>query len=232
MRDREIDDILNRAAAASPGVDPALLDRVSSSIGGSLRPVRPLPPSWVLITALAAVAVTVAVGGAARLGLYGIQEMSAAAIGLVFPLLGVLIWLTAAVCVSEMIPGSRHRIAPGALLAAACAALIAAFALLFHDYSSEDFVAEGIVCLKAGLLHALPAALLGWLVLRRGFAVDSLAAGFAIGSLSGLAGVSMLELHCPYFEAPHVMVWHTAVLLVSGLMGVVLVWAGRLLHRR
>ncbi len=232
MRDGEIDDILNRAAGASQGVDPTLLDRVSRSIGGSLRPVRTLPPSWVLITALAAVSVAVAVGGAARLGLYGIQEMTAVEIGLVFPLLGILIWLTAAVCVSEMIPGSRHRIAPGVLLAAACLALTADFAVLFHDYSSEDFVAEGIVCLKAGLLHALPTALLSWLVLRRGFAVDSLAAGFAIGTLSGLAGVSMLELHCPYFEAPHVMVWHTAVLLVSGVMGVLLAWASRLLRRR
>jgi hypothetical protein len=232
MRDPEIDDILNRAAGASPEVDPALLDRVSQSIGASLRPVRPLPPSWILVSALAAVSVAVAVGGAARLGLYGIQEMRPVDMGLIFPVLGILVWLAAAVCVSEMIPGSRRRIAPGVLLAAACVALTADFAVLFHDYSSEDFVAEGVVCLKAGLLHAVPAALLSWLVLRRGFAVDSVAAGFAIGTLSGLAGVSMLELHCPYFEAPHVMVWHTAVLLVSGLTGVVLVWAGRLFRRR
>src|SRR4051812_22850045 len=43
-----------------------------------------------------------------------------------------------------------------------------------------------------GLLHAIPAALISWLVLRRGFAVNSLAAGLAIGTLAGMAGVSML----------------------------------------
>jgi hypothetical protein len=58
------------------------------------------------------------------------------------------------------------------------------------------------------------------LLLRRGFAVNSTAAGLAQGTLAGLAGVTMLELHCPIFEAPHVLVWHIAVLPVCGLVGV------------
>jgi len=62
--------------------------------------------------------------------------------------------------------------------------------------------------------------------------VDSLGAGLARGALAGLAGVGMLELHCPNFEAPHVMVWHTAVLPLSAAAGALLAWSSRSLKRR
>jgi hypothetical protein len=44
------------------------------------------------------------------------------------------------------------------------------------------------------------------------------------GTLAGLAGVTMLELHCPNFEALHVMLWHTAVVPASGAAGALLGW--------
>lgn len=158
--------------------------------------------------------------------------MSAVEIALIFPVLLALICLAAVVCVSEMVPGSRHRVAPWVLLASGCVALTAVFAVLFTDYRSERFVSQGVACLKAGLLHAIPTAVIGWWVLHRGFAVNSLAAGVAVGTLSGLAGVGMLELHCQNFEAPHVMVWHTAVLALSGALGAVLVSVGRSFRRQ
>ena len=225
MRDRDIDDVLKRAAGASPDVDPALLDRIARSIGGGLRPVTPLPPSWVLASALVVVCVAVAVAGAALLGPHGIQKMNATEIGLIFPVLGILVWLAAAVYAGEMIPGSRRIVGPKMLAASGSLTLIAVFALLFHDYRTERFMPQGLTCLTAGLLHAIPAGLGSWLVLRRGFAVNGLAAGLAGGVLAGLAGVSMLELHCANFEAPHVMLWHTAVLPLSGAAGAMLAWA-------
>ena len=227
MRDDEIDEVLRQAAGASPNVDPALLDRVSRSIGASLRPVRPLPAPPVLIGALVAVCVAVAAAGAALLGPHGIQRMNTAEIGLIFSTLGILIWLAAAVSVSEMIPGSPRRVAAWVPPAAGSLALIAIFALLFHDYRTERFVPQGMACLTAGLLHAIPTAIAGWWILHRGFAVNSLAAALAQGSLAGLAGVCMLELHCPNFEAPHLMLWHTAVLWLSAATGALLVWAVR-----
>jgi hypothetical protein len=60
-------------------------------------------------------------------------------------------------------------------------------------------------------------------VLRRGFAVNPAGAGLAAGTLAGLAGLLMLEIHCPNFRAPHVMVWHTAVVPVSAVTGWLLV---------
>ena len=95
----------------------------------------------------------------------------------------------------------------------------------FTTIGTERFVSQGMTCLIAGLLFALPASLAWWL-LSRGFAVNSVAAGLAKGTLAGLAGVTMLELHCPNFEAPHVMVWHIAVLPVSAAIGMLAAWAG------
>ncbi len=120
---------------------------------------------------------------------------------------------------------------PGIPAGAGSLALLAVFAVLFHDYRTDHFVSQGIVCLTAGLLHAIPAGLASWLLLRRGFAVNSVAAGLVAGTLAGLAGVTMLELHCANFEALHVMLWHTAVMPVSAAAGALLGWAAQLTPR-
>ena len=103
MRDGDIDEVFKRAQAAAPNLDPALLDRISSSIGSSLRPVRPMAPPWLFIAALLAVCAAVAAGGAILLGAFGIRRMNATEIGTIFPVLGMLIWAAAAVSVSEII---------------------------------------------------------------------------------------------------------------------------------
>ena len=224
MKDREINDILKQAARVPHDVDPALLDRVARSIGPTLRPVRPLPQAWVLAGGLVLVCAAVALAGAARLGLAGVEELNGLKRGLIFPALGILIWLAAAASAGEMVPGSRRRVAPGVLLGAGCLALAAVFALLFHDYHTTHFVPQGIACLTAGLMLAIPAAVVSWLLLRRGFAVHRVAAGTAAGTLAGLAGVTMLELHCANFEFWHVLLWHTAVVPVSGAAGALLGW--------
>jgi hypothetical protein len=102
------------------------------------------------------------------------------------------------------------------------------FAFLFRDYQTDHFFSIGIVCLLTGLLHAIPAALLGWLLIRRGFAVNPVSAGLVAGMLGGLAGVGVLELHCPNFQAIHVLVWHTAVVALSATAGALAGWALRL----
>jgi hypothetical protein len=222
VRDREIDEILKRAAQTPHDVDPALLDRVARSIGSSLGPVRPLPPAWVLAGGLALICAAVALAGGTRLGLYGIQRLSVLERALIFPALAILIWLAATACAGEMVPGSRRRVAPGLLLGAGSLGLVAVFAVLFHDYGTDRFVSQGLTCLSAGLLHAIVAGLAAWVILRRGMAVNSVAAGLAAGTLAGLAGAAMLELHCPNFEAPHVMLWHTAVVPLSAAAGALL----------
>ena len=99
------------------------------------------------------------------------------------------------------------------------ATLFFAFALLFDDYHTTRFLSGGIVCLSVGVLHAIPAACLAAWFLRRGFAVEPVAAGAIAGTFGGLSGVTMLELHCPNLEAPHVLFWHVAVVPVSAALG-------------
>jgi hypothetical protein len=232
MRDEDIDDILKQAAEAKQDVDPALLNRISMSIGSGLRPVHALSPAWILAGGLFLICGVVAVGGAIVLGPHGVQKMSAVERGLIFSILSILVWLAATLCVAEAIPGSRRPMSPWLLVGTGCIGLGAVFALLFHDYRTERFISQGWACLRAGLILALPASWAAWGILKRGFAVNPVTAGLAIGTLGGLAGVTMLELHCINFEAPHLMVWHIAVMPISGAIGALVAFTARAYRRR
>jgi hypothetical protein len=227
VRDAEINEALDRAAGVPRALPGELLKRIGESIEPTLAPVRPLPASWLLAGALVAIGAVVALVGAARAGFQGFSALGPAARVAIFAALAILAGVTAAQLVAEWIPGSRRRLTPAGLLTIASVTLLGVFALLFHDYPTVDFVAAGLRCLFTGLAHAVPAAFLGWWVLRRGWVTHPVAAGLAAGVLAGLAGVAMLELHCANFEALHVLVWHTLVVPVSGLAGAIVGWALR-----
>jgi hypothetical protein len=224
MNDQEMDKILKQASRLPQSVDPELLSRIAASLGPSLPPVRPMPPAWALEGELMTIAAAIAVAGAARAGFFGFLKLGDSSRMIIFSALGILIFLAASEWVSESIPGSRKRLSPGAALAVTILGMLAVFGVLFRDYHTEHFVSAGLACLAFGLLHAIPAAILGWLVLRRGFAVNPLTAGLLGGALAGLAGVTLLELHCPNFQALHILVWHVAVVPVSAGAGALLAW--------
>ncbi len=230
MKDEEIDALLNTAARAPHRVDPSLLERIAGSMKSSLRPVRLLPSTPVLAIALVLICAVVALAGAARAGFYGFAKMDLLERALIFATLAILAWVAATEFVNAMIPGSRRRVASGSLLGIGSVALLAVFALVFRDYQTTHFVSSGVVCLLTGVLHAIPTALLSWLVLRRGFAVNAVSAGLVAGTLAGLAGVGVLELHCPNFQAAHVLVWHTAVVPLSAALGALVAWALEFRH--
>jgi Negative regulator of sigma F len=237
VNDKDIDEALKRAAQSPYEIEPALLERVASTARASLRAVRPLPPTWILSGGLVLIVASIALAGAARAGFYGIEEMGLVQRALIFSTLTMLAWVTATKFVHEMIPGSRRWLSPRVLLGVISAALLGVFALLFRDYQTYHFLSAGIVCLLTGFLFAIPAGLLSWLVLRRGFAVSPVSAGLAAGTLAGLAGVAMLELHCENFQAAHVLVWHTAVVPLSAVAGALLArslsfWADSVSRRR
>jgi hypothetical protein len=230
VKDNEIDGVL-KAAQTPHGPGPETLKRVTESIRGSLRPVRPLPPKWVLSGGLILICAAVALAGAARAGFLGIDKMNPSQRVLIFSALGIFLVTAAKEFVNAMIPGSRHRISAGTLLGIGTLLLIGVFAVSFRDYRTDHFISAGVICLITGLLHAIPAAVLSWLLLRRGFAVDAVSAGLAAGTLAGLAGVGVLELHCSNFQAAHVLVWHVAVVPLSAAAGTSLAWMLRLRQR-
>jgi hypothetical protein len=227
VKDVEIDELLDKAAHAPHAVPAELIKRIADSIEPSLRPVRPLAPTWVLVIGVVLVGAVVALLGAARAGFQGVEALSTMARLLIFGVLVLLAAVAAAQMVREWIPGSRH-VPSAAILAASSLALLVVFALLFHDYHAHHFLSSGLTCLATGLLHAVPAALLAWWLLRRGYAVNSVSAGLIGGTFAGLAGLTMLELHCTNFEALHVLVWHTLVVPVSATLGTLV---GRALGR-
>lgn len=224
MNDEQMDDVLKQAAQDPEDLDPLLLEHIGDSIKPSLRPVQPLPPVWLMTAGLVLVCAAVALAGAARAGFFGYAKMNLLERSLVFPALGLLACLAAISFVHQMVPASRIRVSPDALLALSSVALLAVFAPLFRDHHTGHFLSAGIVCLLTGLVHAIPAGLLGWLMLRRGFAVDPGSAGLIAGTLGGLAGVALLELHCPNFQTAHILAWHTAVVPVSAALGALLGW--------
>lgn len=220
MNDREVDALLNKVAHVGPEDDVSTpLHPIVGAIQPSLCPVRPLPPTRKLVGGLFLVCIFVAVVGAARMGFYGLAKMPPLTRVITFSAVTLLILLAATEFIHDMIPGSLRRWSPVGVLEICVAGLLAVFALLFRDRGMEYFFSAGIRCLIAGLLHAVPAALLSWLVLRRGLALDSLSAGLSAGILGGLAGVGLLELHCTNFESAHVLVWHIAVIPVSAAAG-------------
>lgn len=234
MKDREVDQALESAAQMAHGVPPApaVLDRIAASIQSSLQPVRPAPRIWVLTAGLLLLCAAVALAGAARSGFFGFQALSVGERVIILATLALLAGICARELVSHWIPGSRHYLDPGWLVALASAALLFVFALLFDDYHATRFISVGVICLSVGVLHAVPAALLAAWFLRRGLAVEPVSAGAIAGVFGGLSGVTMLELHCANLEAPHVLFWHVAVLPVSAALGALAGWAMRARRRR
>ena len=225
MNDREIDQVLENAARLAQGVQPAVLERIATSVHASLHPVRPAPRIWVLIAGLLLLCATVAWAGAARSGFSGFEALGSAKRVIILSMLAMLAWVAARELVSHWTPGSRRYLAPGALVALVSTTLLFVFALLFDDYHTAGFLSGGVICLSVGVLHAIPAACLAAWLLRRGFAVGAVAAGAIAGTFGGLSGVTMLELHCPNLEAPHVLFWHVAVVPVSAALGALVGWA-------
>jgi hypothetical protein len=219
VRNADVDEKLDQAAHAPHALPAGLLERIVESVGPAVQPVRPFGSTPLRSAGLALIVAGIALLGAARLGFRGVEALSLAPRLVIFGTLALLAALVAARTVREWIPGSATPVAGSAIPAAVTGALLVVFALLLHDYSTAQFVPAGLTCLLTGLLHAAVAAPFLWWLLRRGYAVNAVSAGLVAGALAGLAGVSLLELHCAKLEAPHVLLWHTLVVPVSAVTG-------------
>jgi len=217
----KLDRILDGAGAPDP-VPPALQERIAAAILPGLRPVRPIPSAGAMVLGLELLVGAVGIAAAFLFGMYGIAKMSGAQSAAILAAIAFFGAVAANQTVASMIPGTRQIVRPGALIFQICLVLIGIFALSFTGYATDDFVRQGVPCLRAGLLVAVPAGAGAWLILHRGYAVDPVSAGLAAGTLAGMAGVLMLELHCPILRAVHVMVWHVAVVPLSALAGALL----------
>jgi hypothetical protein len=211
MKPDEIDRILDQAGQrdVQDDAERAAVDRVQRALLSDLRPVRPMAPLWAFVGMFTALSAGVAIAVAAALGFYGVHALAVPQRALIFPALLAAAWLAAAACARAMRPAAGARLGSKALLIAAMGFPVL-FALVLRGYSTYGFVEEGIPCLINGRSTA----------------------GIAAGVLSGLTGLAMLELHCQNLKAIHVMFWHVAVVVVSGLAGFAIGRLGDRFRRR
>jgi hypothetical protein len=210
-------EVPQRISGAVP--DPAWLAGVRKTFAESAAPVRPLPSNFTIMALCVGVFIALGVLLALPVGLPGFNKMSVAARWMDFSALLLLALVLAGGVVEQMIPGSRRTMRPvwSVLFAIVLVSLTAL--VLFPEFSTARFVPRGIGCLRYGLLSSIPAAGLTLVLMRRGFVTDPTAGAVAGGAFSGLLGVAVLALHCPIFSAPHVIVWHAGVIVITSAIG-------------
>lgn len=215
---------------AAATIDPALMARLQSSATERLRPVSPLPSPGFFVGVFLVILVAIAFAGVARFGMPGFHALSMGRKVVIFSLLGVSAWILAVAVAHQMTPGSRKWMNTGPLVGGMIAVLLAVFALLFHNFDWHAFASGGMWCFRTGIECAIPAGFLIWLLLRRGLLVNPVSAGALAGALSGLVGLTMLELHCPIFNAFHILFWHAGVMILATVagaaIGFLMNWAG------
>jgi len=219
---------------AAEGLRPSesMLSRIQAGILSDLTPIRPLTPSYILLFACAIIFLSVVAVGALLLGTNGWGALSIVQRVAVFATLGTSAALLAFSMVRQMVPGSKHAIAPAVLLVAILVVLMMVIADTFRAQEEPAFLASGVMCMKNGLRYSIPAAFLLWLILRRGAILHPKLIGAVAGGLAGLAGLSVLEINCPNLNVFHILVWHGGVVAISSLGGALLGALARSIERR
>jgi predicted anti-sigma-YlaC factor YlaD len=210
---------------------PELYREIQKKLQASLKPVSPQPSIRVLAAQFLVVFLLFASPAIGMLGVAGVHKMGLLqliAIGVVLLLGAALLSLSLS---WQMTPGSLHLAPAKVVVPTLAAGFLVGIALLFPWYSPEAFLRRGWVCFKTGLLMALPAATLFWLLVRRGRALAIGTLGATIGAIAGLLGVTVLQIACDRQDAAHLLVWHGGVLVASIVFGLLIARAIELLSR-
>jgi hypothetical protein len=209
MNDDQFDRLFDRA----PDMSAALADKIRAQIARDTQPVKPLRSALAYTLMFAALFLLFSIAFAAALkfkGLYALSTSQAVEL-LLMLLVAALVGSSIAALSMRPASGGLHSWIAGALALLAYEALVLR---LFSDYTTEEFLHKGLVCLSLGVLCGVFAGAPLWLIVRRGFVVEPVRAGAAIGLVSGLTGLTFLTLHCDLLTVPHTSLWHAGVILV------------------
>lgn len=217
--DNSLERRLEKWASAPPDsqLSPEVRRKVQAMLTSSLTPVKPIPSQSRLAFVFLAVFIVCAAGLIAILNKAGFHLMTGVQMAFMTAILaggGILFSFTLA---WRMIPGSRWGVPFSLVLALSVLLPIAGIALLFPWTTSSAFVSEGWPCASLELIIAVPAAVVYWLLARRGALFASSGLGATLTGLAVFLALLPLQFQCMFQHAPHLLVWHggTAALLVG-----------------
>ncbi len=228
---RRIEKLLG-AAAEGPEPPAELVASVTNSVLARLQPVSPLPSErlqWVVLlcAALAAVAVgTFVLGGA------GWRAMAPWQASVSFPLLAAGLVVMSRLVIGNLAPGALHTLPSTIAIPAIATILLADLMGLFPYTPDPQFISRGLKCWELALLASVCAGALFAVILRRGAWLSPIAQGTATGFLSGLVGLTVIEIYCPLLDRAHRSVWHFGATLTAALLGAASGAATNALRRR
>jgi hypothetical protein len=212
----------NRAAPDLPSLDRLL--EIKAQLRSNLKPVKPLPHAGLFSASFLLVSALIVAVGAAYLGTAGWLALDPFRKIAVFLTLGLDLAGIAILMARENMPGSRVLLPPGLAVATVLGTPAVIFATLFNFHQERSFMATGLVCLRIGLVCALPVGVICWLILRRGLVLNRAAAGALTGLLAGLSALTLLEIFCPNPDKYHILVWHIGVAVLAMMGGAATGW--------
>lgn len=216
-----MDHLFEQDASDVPG---ALAATIRARIQSVTRPVKPMMSVGAYALVFVAIFSVMVTMFASLIGLKALRVLApTTAVEMLSALLVMTLWAGLMVARGMRPAGGRlHSWLSFGFVVVAYEALVSS---LFRDFSIDRFVQQGAVCLSVGILCAAFTAVPVWFIVRRGFVVDTARTGAAIGLATGLAGLTMLTLHCPILTVSHAGVWHVAVVVVCMAVGAL---AGRM----
>lgn len=224
-RDADIERQLETWGASQSGAElsPETRRKIQGTLTSSLTAVKPLPSQLTLLFEFLAVFTICALGLIAIMDKAGFHLMT---VTQMVPMAAILAGggiLFSLIVAWQMVPGSRQGFPLSVALAVSGFGVIGGIALLFPWRTSAAFVSEGWPCAVMELTIAVPAAVVFWLLARRGALFGGAGVGAALGGLAVVLTLAVLQFRCPFQQAPHLLVWHggmAAVLIGLGaLMG-------------
>lgn len=232
-RCRELYAWISSESAAAVEMSRELQTRICRRLTASLKPVSSIPSTQVSVFQFLLVFAMFSGALIAVLGIRGLNSMNGLQILGITVIFGTGAMLLSASLAWQMAPG-RYQPIPAKLLASGIGIVFfAGVALLFPWRRPEAFVEQGWQCSAVGAFAAVPAAILFWLLVRRGMPLSVGTFGSTLGAMAGLLAITVLQLKCPNQEVLHILVWHGGVLIALAGTGVLIAkLAGRLAQHR
>ena len=192
---------------------------IELSITTGLQRVRPIPKRMYLFAALVALLAGCVALAVKAIGAYGLAVKSPLQVGLILACLTLSTLVLASSLISQIVPGSPHYIRPGLIPFAISILIAVAMASVFQFQEEARFWFKSWVCICVGTSMAVLSVLPVWLIVRRGAVLTPVITTAATGLLAGLAGTTLLELHCPNLNAGHILLSHLGVAGIGMLTG-------------